>query len=568
MFKPCIVFERDDPDINQGPTIEGNCIGVPFACSSSFQQPISIPGPSNFFIPNGANIENSTYNAAANGTTESTFNNTTEVLENHANVFTQIAEAAADELLIMAQTGQPLWLPAAGPENYIEILNEGEYLLSVSKWAVPNSFGFTREATRAVTMVNMNAFRLVEILCDAKKWSALFSGVVLRATTMEVHSRGRNYNGAMQVISAEYQLPSPLVPTRDILFLRYCKKLPLERTWVVVDVSLDLFRSDPAPNRCQKRPSGCIIEEIEEQTIKVIWVEHVEINVQANFVHAMYKPIVSSGIGFGARRWLAMLGRQSDRIANAMNCNIPYFSEFDAERATRGTSPGNNVLKLAERMVLSFYAGLACSLAHGWVNEFGDGTESVKIASKRNVGDPRMPSGVIVNASVSFWVPAMPKRVFDFLCDESSRDKWDSPSEREKLVPVVLIPTGIESGNYISILKQANDKTKHKKKMFIQESCFDNTCSYLIYAPVSKRSVNVCIHGGDQERIQLLPSGVTIVPDGPYWMTNGSLVTVSIQILSDSNPQTDVNPGSVELVNNLVMSVVDSIKIGVVDENQ
>lgn len=36
----------------------------------------------------------------------------------------------------------------------------------------------------------------------------------------------------------------------------------------------------------------------------------------------MYKPLVSSGLAFGAKRWVATLERQCERLASAMANNI------------------------------------------------------------------------------------------------------------------------------------------------------------------------------------------------------------------------------------------------------
>lgn len=55
---------------------------------------------------------------------------------------------------------------------------------------------------------------------------------------------------------------SHLVPTRNILFLHYCKKIE-ECTWVIADVSLslDAIKLAPNPPNIWKFPSGCMIKE-------------------------------------------------------------------------------------------------------------------------------------------------------------------------------------------------------------------------------------------------------------------------------------------------------------------
>lgn len=115
--------------------------------------------------------------------------------------------------------------------------------------------------------------------------------------TLEVLSTGvaGNYNGALQVVcvyiinhcttnqlniielilnlnlnfqmTVELQVPSPLVPTRESYFVRYCKQ-HADGTWAVVDVSLDNLRPSPS-SRSRRRPSGCLIQEMPNGYSKV-----------------------------------------------------------------------------------------------------------------------------------------------------------------------------------------------------------------------------------------------------------------------------------------------------------
>lgn len=54
---------------------------------------------------------------------------------------------------------------------------------------------------------------------------------------------------------------------------------------------------------------------------KVTWIEHMEVDDRS--VHNMYKPLVHSGLAFGAKRWVATLERQCERLASSMASNIP-----------------------------------------------------------------------------------------------------------------------------------------------------------------------------------------------------------------------------------------------------
>lgn len=106
-----------------------------------------------------------------------------------------------------------------------------------------------------------------------------------------------------------------------------------------------------------------------------------------------------------------------------------------------------------------------------------------------------------------------------------------------------------------------------KKTTFLQETSYDETCSYLVYAPVDTQAMNMCLYGGDPGKVQIMPSGITIIPDGPTWIACGSLVTASYQILVDSNPMSDVTPASIESVKGLVINVVAKIRNAVTNEN-
>lgn len=75
------------------------------------------------------------------------------------------------------------------------------------------------------------------------------------------------YFSGIVKMTAEFQVPSPLVPTRENYFVRYCKQHN-DGSWAVVDVSLDSLRPNPI-SRTRKRPSGCLIQELPNGYSKV-----------------------------------------------------------------------------------------------------------------------------------------------------------------------------------------------------------------------------------------------------------------------------------------------------------
>ncbi|XP_011628991.1 homeobox-leucine zipper protein ROC2 isoform X1 [Amborella trichopoda] len=491
----------------------------------------------------------------------------------------ELAVAAMEELIRMAQLGEPLWIP--GVEDPTEVLCEEEYIRTFPRGIGPRPFGLKLEASRETAVVIMNPINLVDILMDVNQWSSVFYGVISRAFTLDVFSTGvaGNYNGALQVMSAEFQVPTPLVPTRESYFVRYCKQHS-DGTWAVVDVSLDSLRPSPqAMQRCRRRPSGCLIHEMPNGYSKVTWVEHVEVDDRA--VHNIYRPLVNSGLAFGAKRWVATLDRQCERLASVLASNISA-RDLGVIPSPEGRK---SMLKLAERMVVSFCAGVSASTAHTWTTLSGSGAEDVRVMTRKSIDDPGRPPGIVLSAATSFWLPVPPKRVFDFLRDENSRSQWDILSNGGVVQEMAHIANGPDPGNCVSLLRVNSANSNQSNMLILQESCTDSSGSYVIYAPVDIVAMNVVLNGGDPDYVALLPSGFAILPDGGLQPPSpspqsappaaaigevgfgGSLLTVAFQILVDSAPTAKLSLGSVATVNSLIACTVDRIKAAVTCEN-
>ncbi|XP_038997163.1 homeobox-leucine zipper protein HDG2-like isoform X1 [Hibiscus syriacus] len=477
----------------------------------------------------------------------------------------ELTVAAMEELVRMAQMGEPLWM--ASLDGSTSVLNEEEYNRTFPRGMGPKPTSFKCEASKETCVVIMNHISLVEILMDVHQWQTVFAAIVSKASTLDVLSTGiaGNYNGALQVMTAEFQVPSPLVPTREIYYVRYCKQ-HAEGTWAVVDVSLDHLRPNPTV-RCRRRPSGCLIQEMPNGYSKVTWIEHVEVDDRG--VHNLYKQLVSSGHAFGARRWIATLERQCERLASFMATNIPTV---DAGVITNQDGR-KSMLKLAERMVISFCAGVSASTAHTWTTLSGTGADDVRVMTRKSVDDPGRPPGIVLSAATSFWLPVPPKRVFDFLRDENSRNEWDILSNGGVVQEMAHIANGRDTGNCVSLLRVNSANSSQTNMLILQESCTDATASFVIYAPVDIVAMNVVLNGGDPDYVALLPSGFAILPDGTSGMTDavsgsgGSLLTVAFQILVDSVPTAKLSLGSVATVNNLIACTVERIKASLPCEN-
>jgi homeobox-leucine zipper protein len=385
-------------------------------------------------------------------------------------------------------------------------------------------------------------------------------------------------------MSAEFQVPSPLVPTRESQFVRYCKQ-HADGSWAVVDVSLDSLRGGDARGR--RRPSGCLIREMPSGYSRVTWVEHAE--ADDAMVDELYRPLARSGQAFGARRWSAALERQCERLASAMSsAAVPAAAVTSADGR-------RSMLRLAERMVASFCAGVTASTTHQWTTLSGSGAEDVRVTTRKSVDDPGRPPGIILNAATSFWLPVLPARIFGFLRDDATRSEWDILSNGGDVQEMAHIANGRDQGNAVSLLRVnvrtvsffsraagvflllpigawwswwrlisfcavQNVNSNQSNMLILQECLTDATGSYVIYAPVDVVAMNVVLNGGDPDYVALLPSGFAILPDGER---RGSLLTVAFQILVDSVPTAKLSLGSVATVNSLIACTVERIKAAV-----
>lgn len=69
----------------------------------------------------------------------------------------------------------------------------------------------------------------------------------------------------------ELHVMSPVVPTREFCFLRYCRQIE-QGLWAIADVSVDLQRDaryGAPPARSRRLPSGCLIADMSNGYSKV-----------------------------------------------------------------------------------------------------------------------------------------------------------------------------------------------------------------------------------------------------------------------------------------------------------
>ncbi|KAA8539898.1 hypothetical protein F0562_026590 [Nyssa sinensis] len=479
-------------------------------------------------------------------------------------MFVELALAAMDELIKLSQIDNPLWVRSL--DGGREALNHEEYTRTFPPIAMKPS-GFVANATRATGMLIINSLALADILMDVNQWAETFSCMIGRTSTIDVISSGMGgtRSGALQLMHAELQILSPLVPSYQMKFLRFCKQ-HTEGVWAVVDVSVDTIREGSNAHtfvNCRRLPSGCVVQDMPNGYSKVTWVEHLEYDESA--VHHLYQPLLSSGLGFGAQRWLATLQRQCECLAVMMSSTIP------GEDHTAITPSGRrSIVKLAQRMTHNFFAGV-CATVHKWeVLQIGNVVEGARLMTRKNVDDPREPHGVVLSATTSVWMPVSTQRLFNFLRNEQLRSEWDILSHGGPVQEMVHISKSQDPGNCVSLLRSSNSM------LILQETWTDASGSLIAYAAVDIAVMHVVINGGDSACVALLPSGFAIVPDcfpdsgghcngtlvkeGSGGGSAGSLLTVGFQLLVNNLPTAKLTMESVETVNDLISKQIQRIK--------
>ncbi|XP_062222461.1 homeobox-leucine zipper protein ROC5 [Phragmites australis] len=483
----------------------------------------------------------------------------------------ELAISAMDELVKMAQMDEPLWVSSLPGSPNKETLNFEEYVHSFLPCIGMKPVGFVSEASRESGLVIIDdSVALVETLMDERRWSDMFSCMIAKATILEEVSTGiaGSRNGALLLMKAELQVLSPLVHIREVTFLRFCKQLA-EGAWAVVDVSIDgLVRDQNSATtstagnvKCRRLPSGSVMQDTPNGYCKVTWVEHTEYDEAS--VHQLYRPLLRSGLAFGARRWLATLQRQCECLAILMSPDT--VSANDSSVITQEGK--RSMLKLARRMTENFCAGVSASSAREWSKldgAAGSIGEDVRVMARKSVNEPGEPPGVVLSAATSVWVPVAPEKLFNFLRDEQLRAEWDILSNGGPMQEMANIAKGQEHGNSVSLLRASAMSANQSSMLILQETCTDASGSMVVYAPVDIPAMQLVMNGGDSTYVALLPSGFAILPDGPSigagHKTGGSLLTVAFQILVNSQPTAKLTVESVETVNNLISCTIKKIK--------
>lgn len=98
--------------------------------------------------------------------------------------------------------------------------------------------------------------------------------------------------------------------------------------------------------------------------------------------------------------------------------------------------------------------------------------------------------------------------------------------------------------------------------LLLEESWSDPLASHIVFAPAHIGDIDAILRGGNPNVIPVLPSGFTILPDGPTspYCSRGTLLTVSFQVLMTESPDADIDPDDAAKVAQLLGHCCEKIK--------
>nr|QDF45216.1 GL7 [Triticum turgidum subsp. durum] len=518
------------------------------------------------------------------------------VQEQDKQLVMELASTAADHLIKMCRTSEQLWARrrGAGPSSG-EVMDAEEHARMLS-WPIDSgkqqqadvAHAARTEGTRDSAVVIMNSITLVDAFLDANKWMELFPSIVCKARTIQIihhgAASGHLSSGSLILMQAEMQFLSPLVPVREVVFFRYCVHNADEGTWSIVDFPADGFQEELLQQqqqqtsslvRCRRRPSGCIIQDAPNGYSRVVWVEHMEVVGEEKPLQPVFKDHVAGGAAFGATRWVSVLQRQCERLASELARSIAD------QGVIRTPEARTNMMKLSQRMITAFCANISASGSQSWT-ALSDSTEdTVRITTRKNT-EPGQPSGVILTAVSTSWLPFSHQQVFELLADEQQRCQLEILSTGGSLHEVAHIANGSHPRNCISLLRinSASNSSQNVELLLQESSIHPDGGSLVVFATVDVDAIQVTMSGEDPSYIPLLPMGFAIFPatspspgatssdttsNGETSPGNadepaaGCLLTVGMQVLASAVPSAKLNLSSVTAINSHICNTIHQI---------
>ncbi|XVF32331.1 hypothetical protein REPUB_Repub17cG0072600 [Reevesia pubescens] len=397
----------------------------------------------------------------------------------------------------------------------------------VSEFRTPALPGKKLEISVATAVIpNISASAMANMMIS-KNWSkSLFPFIN--------HGEGKNPNRILQLLSntdtaikgvvqlyVELQLPTTLVPTRYVDFLRYGKEI-MEGVYIIVDFS-SLYLIDSTTSNCQKRPSGVIIREHGPQDCEIICVENMEVYEPKDNI---YSSITNSNLAFCANRWISTL---------LWNLNRDSSRFVDVKMDVHGRA-GSFLLALTNSMKHFFMECVSQHPEGAMLSVLTSGEDPIRLLHNKTLEEYFGYVGL-----KSFRIQAKPLSVFQFLMKKDIQLQFRSSENSvtdEEVEQLFKFATDDKS-NIISLHRK---KMQEETRYCLQEASRDEYCSFIISKIIVEDDVDTHIVSGvesiqEQSEARLADittSGFSIMPDGSGGLQcNGSLVTVLMQLQYD-----------------------------------
>ncbi|XP_057465531.1 homeobox-leucine zipper protein HDG11-like isoform X1 [Actinidia eriantha] len=518
---------------------------------------------------------------------------------------------AIDELTSLMIT-ETLWIKDPTDGRYI--IHRDNYEKTFPRISHLKGSRARFESSKAEGIVRMKGTELVGMLMNSTKRPDLFPTISTKAMTIrELGTQSGSLSGSLQLVYEQMHVLSPLVAPREFFCLHYCEQIN-EVEWIIVEVSYDCFNESQqtSPFRSWRLPSGCFVKDLPNGCSKITWVEHVQVNDKA-LTHRICRDFVFRGLAYGAERWLLSLQRMGERFACEMVGNatgqdlgggtliflyfsfafpVPIYLFYFYLLPSCGCftilfvsviivrEGKRSIMDLTHRMVKNLCASLTMKrkLDIPQLSELNSSGIRVSMFNSMGQGQPQ---GLIVNATISLWLPHPYQVVFDFLRDEKLRYQWDSMFKGNQSQQIASIAYGYHPGNCISILKPLI-ACENNNTLVLQESCIDPLGAIITYAPITIKCLDMALSGADSSTIPILPSGFIISGDGhpdtrarassstTRPIAGGSLLTVVYQIPTrnaSSSRQVDIElvASIKELVSSTVQDIWSALHCGGID---
>ncbi|XP_047147495.1 homeobox-leucine zipper protein HDG11-like [Vigna umbellata] len=426
------------------------------------------------------------------------FNLGNRITQMEKTMMSQIAVAAKEELIKLLCTNEPIWVKSSNHQRFV--LHQESY----------QTF-FPR----------INHFKNSQARVESSKDSR-----VVRVKAMEL------VNMFLNSMSEELHVLSPLVPSREMFFLRYCEQIEAH-SWIS-------------------------------------WVEHVEVDERIE-THQLYKDVVNNSIAYGAERWLLELQRMCARFTS-IGDEIP---DYDINGVIPVIGGRKNMMKFSHQMVKNFYGILNISSKTEYIQHLAEENANIMILARKYTNSSQSNAMIIFIATTSFRLPLPSEYVFDFFRNPTKRAKWDVMCYESPVHEVARVSVGTNPSNCISIIQPLHRTANNMA--IIQESFIDALGSYVVYSPVNISDIKMAVNGKDSARIMsIFPSGIVISKDvqtithASAWSSgsddtrrHGTLLTVTFQILM--NGPTTMVAESKTVVNSLMTSTIQKINHALVN---